>query len=219
MRIAVLGTGVVGQTIGGKLVELGHEVRMGSRTPDNDAAQAWAGKAGPRASVATFEGAANFGQLVFNCTKGTATLEALHLAQEVNLNGKVLVDVSNPLDFSQRPPTVLIGNADSLGERVQDAFPHARVVKTLNTMWAGVMVDPRMLPDSHVVYLSGNDASAKDEVRQLLRSFGWRDGEMLDLGDITTARGTEAYLALWLRIWGATQSRAFNMKIVALEPS
>ena len=216
MKVGILGTGAVGETLGSKLVELGHEVRMGSRTADNPKAHAWAQKAGPRASAGTFADAAAHGALLFNATAGAGSLEALHMAGERHLAGKVVVDVSNPLDFSRgMPPTLGVGNTDSLGEQLQRAFPAARIVKALNTMWCGVMVNPRMLPDTHHTFLSGNDAEAKREVRALLGTFGWRDEEVVDLGDITTARGTEGYLPLWLRIWGATKQGAFNIRIVS----
>jgi predicted dinucleotide-binding enzyme len=216
MRIGILGTGDVGRTIGTRLVELGHEVRLGSRTAASEKGQAWAKGAGARASSGTFADAAAFGEVVFNCTLGLASLDALRAAGEANLSGKVLVDVANPLDASKgMPPILAIGNTDSLAETIQRAFPAARVVKALNTMWCGVMVNPRMLPDSHHTYLSGNDPGAKKVVRDLLRSFGWKEEEILDLGDLSTARGTESILPLWLRIYGATGSGAFNLKIVS----
>lgn len=216
MKIAVFGTGDVGATIGSKLVELGHEVRMGSRTANNEKASAWVKKAGGKASAGTYEDAATFGEVIFNCTLGTGSVEALKMAGEKNLEGKTIVDVSNPLDFSKgAPPSLFLSNTDSLGEALQRTFPKAHVVKALNTMWCGLMVNPRMLPDTHHTFLAGNDAKAKDQVKGLLKSFGWKDEEILDLGDITAARGTEAYLLPWLRIWGATKNGAFNIKVVA----
>lgn len=215
MKIGILGTGDVGRTIGKKLVELGHDVRLGSRNAANEKGQAWARGAGPRASSGTFADAAAFGEVLFNCTLGMASLDALRAAGAANLSGKVLVDVANPLDFSKGMPPILgIGNTDSLGEAIQRAFPDARVVKALNTMWCGVMVNPRMLPDSHHTYVSGNDAEAKQVVKGLLRSFGWKEEEILDLGDLSTARGTESLLPLWVRIYASTGSGAFNFKIV-----
>lgn len=215
MKIGILGTGTVGSTIGARLVELGHEVRMGSRSATNEKAIAWASKAGPRATMGTFSDAAAFGEVLFNCTLGNASLDALALAGEQHLDGKVIVDVSNPLDFSKgMPPTLFVSNTDSLAEQLQRRFPSARIVKSLNTMNCSIMVNPRQLNDSHHVFMSGNDPSAKGTVRQLLVSFGWRDDEVLDLGDITTARGAESLLPLWLRVWGATKNGAFNFKIV-----
>lgn len=215
MKIGVLGTGTVGATIGSRLIELGHEVKMGSRTADNTKAAGWAQKAGSKASTGTFADAAAFGEVIFNCTKGEGTLSALEMCGKDNLKGKILVDISNPLDASQGlPPSLSISNTDSLGEQVQRTYPDTHVVKTLNTMWCGIMVNPRMLKDTHTVYLSGNNAGAKAKVKDILHSFGWMDEEILDLGDITTARGPEMTLPIWLRVWGATQNAAFNFKIV-----
>ncbi|MEI6945796.1 NAD(P)-binding domain-containing protein [Paraflavisolibacter sp. H34] len=216
MKIAVLGTGIVGNTIGSKLIELGHEVRMGSRSATNEKAAEWVGKNGSRASQGTFADAAAFGEVVFNCTSGVASVEALGLAGAENLNGKLLVDVANPLDFSKgMPPTLTVCNTSSLGEDIQRAFPGARVVKTLNTMWCGLMVNPSLVQEGdHTVFVSGNDAVAKEEVKALLGSFGWDDKSIVDLGDITTARGTEMMLLLWVTLYGAKNTGAFNLKVV-----
>jgi predicted dinucleotide-binding enzyme len=219
MKIGVLGTGSVGQTIASKLVELGHEVMLGSRTANNEKALEWA-KAGGNRSAGSFEQAGAFSDIVFNCTLGAGSLEALHMAKEGNLAGKIVVDVSNPLDFSKGfPPSLLVSNTDSLGEQIQRAFPKSKVVKTLNTMWGGLMVSPRMLPDTHVNFVCGNDAGAKAMVKGLLKTFGWRDDELVDLGDITAARGVESWLPLWVRIFGATQNGAFNLKLVSVKPA
>lgn len=219
MKIAILGTGMVGVTIGTKLVELGHEVRMGSRTATNEKAAAWVKTAGAKASAGTFEAAAAFGEVVFNCTSGSGAVEALVMAGEKNLEGKVIIDVSNPLDFSKgMPPTLFVSNTDSLAEVIQRRFPKAQVVKALNTMSCSVMVNPRLLPDTHTTFLSGNDAGAKATVKALLSQFGWKPEEVLDLGELSTARGTESLLPLWLRVWGATQNGTFNFKLVAAKP-
>ena len=216
MRIGVFGTGVVGQAIGAKLVALGHEVRMGSRSADNEGAATWAEEAGPQASHGTFADAAGFGELLFNCTAGLASLDVLRAAGAENLAGKVVADVSNALDFSQGvPPKVGLGNADSVGEQLQREFPEARVVKTLNTVNCEVMVDPSLVPGEHDLFVCGNDESAKADVRSLLESFGWPANHILDLGDITSARAVEMYLALWLRLWGVAQSPHFNIRLVS----
>jgi 8-hydroxy-5-deazaflavin:NADPH oxidoreductase len=214
MKIGILGTGTVGQTVGGKLVELGHEVKMGARDAANAKAAEWTASAGPHASHGTFAEAAAFGEVAFNCTKGEVTLEVARLAGEENLAGKVLVDVANPLDFSRGfPPSLAVCNTDSLGEQLQRALPRTRVVKALNTMWCGIMVDPRRLPDKHVVFVCGDDAEAKATVRQLLAGFGWRDEEIVDLGDISGARGTEMLLPIWLRLYGQRGDGGFNFSL------
>jgi 8-hydroxy-5-deazaflavin:NADPH oxidoreductase len=216
MRIAMLGTGVVGRTIGAKLVSLGHEVRMGSRTPDNEAAAGWVASTGAGASQGTLADAAVFGELLFNCTAGSASIEALQAAGAENLAGKVLVDVSNALDFSQgAPPSLFVTTKESLGEQIQAAFPEARVVKTLHTVNANVMVEPSLVPGEHDMFVCGNDALAKAAVIALLESFGWHRERILDLGDITGARGTEMYVVLWLRLWGAVDTPHFNVHVVS----
>jgi predicted dinucleotide-binding enzyme len=214
MKIAVFGTGMVGNTIGSKLVSLGHEVKMGSRSANNEKAAAWVKEAGPHASQGTFAEAASFGEIIFNCTKGDATLAALRAAGAKALEGKVLVDISNPLDFSKgMPPSLFVFGTDSLGEQIQREFPNTRVVKALNTINCYVMVDPSRVPGEHATFVSGNDAEAKQKVTEILRGwFGWK--QVIDLGDITTARGTEAYLMLWLRLWGALGTPDFNVQIV-----
>lgn len=217
MKIAVFGTGMVGDTIGSKLIELGHDVMMGSRTKDNEKAKAFAEKHKGKGTAGTFAEAASFGEIIFNCTAGAGSIEALKMAGEQNINGKIIVDLANPLDFSRgMPPSLSIVNTNSLGEEIQKSFPQTKVVKTLNTMWCGLMVNPLMINGGdHHVFVCGNEASAKEEVRAILKSFGWNDKNILDLGDLSASRGTEMYLPLWLRIWGATNNGAFNIKIVS----
>jgi len=216
MKHAVLGTGIVGTTIATRLIGLGHEVRLGARETGNDRARAWAKAAGARASHGTFADAAGFGELVWNCTLGAASLDALGAAGAANLRGKVLIDVANPLDFSQgMPPTLFAAAAgESLGERIQKAFPEARVVKALNTVNAGVMVDPQKVAGGdHDVFICGDDAQAKGRVTEILRGwFGWK--RVIDLGGIGSARGTECYVAFWVRLWGAMGTADFNVKVV-----
>jgi predicted dinucleotide-binding enzyme len=215
MKIAVLGTGMVGNVIGTKLISLGHEVKMGSRTNTNEKAAAWVASAGNKASQGTFAEAAAFGEIIFNCTKGEASVEVLKLAGENNIAGKILVDISNALDFSKgMPPTLSICNDDSLGETIQRAFPDVKVVKTLNTMNCKLMVDAAGVAGDHNVFVSGNDAGAKAEVKKLLNGFGWADKNIIDLGDISTARGTEQLLPIWIRLMGTLGTANFNFHIV-----
>jgi hypothetical protein len=216
MKIGILGTGMVGATIGNKLVALGHDVKMGSRTANNDKAVAWAKSAGAKASQGTFADAAGFGELIFNCTQGVGAMDALKGAGADNLKGKILIDISNPLDFSKGMPPLLFAAAssESLGEQLQAAFPETRIVKTLNTVTAELMVNPGKIGGGdHDMFISGNDAAAKATVGEFLKTqFGWKS--LVDLGDITTARGTECYLPLWIRLWGSLKSAEFNIKIV-----
>ncbi len=225
MRFGILGTGVVGKTIAARLAGLGHEVMVGTRDPaetlsrgepdayGNPPFSAWQ-QEHPEVRLGTFGEAASYGQMVVNATAGVASLEALEQAGEDNLNGKILIDVANPLDFSSgMPPTLSVSNTDSLGEQIQRRLPEAKVVKTLHTMNAYLMVDPAQLAATdHTVFVSGDDAEAKARVGELLRSFGWTD--IIDLGDITTARGTEMLLPIWVRLFGVLQKPIFNFKIV-----
>ncbi|MGN6663735.1 MAG: NADPH-dependent F420 reductase [Solirubrobacterales bacterium] len=214
MRIGVLGTGSVGRTIATKMLELGHEVTMGSRSADSEALGEWLGEAGEGGSGGTFADAAAAGELVFNCTAGTASLEALEAAGGGNLAGKTLVDVANPLDFSGGfPPTLSVCNDDSLAERIQAAHPQARVVKALNTVNAAVMVDPGRVPGDHNVFVCGDDEAAKAQVAGLLEAMGWARESIVDLGDIGAARGLEMYLSLWLRLMKTLGSPEFNISI------
>ena len=214
MRIGILGTGVVGKTLGSKLVKLGHEVRMGSRKTGSDKAKAWVKEAGGAASEGSFADAAAHGEIIFNCTAGMASLDALRAAGIRNLEGKILIDVSNPLDFSKgMPPSLSVCNTDSLGEQIQKSFPEAKVVKTLNTVTAAVMVEPSLISGPHTMFVSGNDANAKNAVTKLLKDgFGWKD--VLDLGDLSAARAQEMYLPLWLRLYMKMQTANVNVHVV-----
>lgn len=218
MKIGVLGTGIVGNTIASALISNGHEVKMGSRSAKNERNIAFvANAANKNASAGTFSEAAAFGEIVFNCTAGSASLDALKLAGANNLNGKILVDISNPLDFSKgMPPSLSVCNTNSLGEEIQKEFPDVKVVKTLNTIWSKLMVNPSLVNyGDHNVFICGNDEEAKKVIIDLiLIPFGWLKKNIFDLGDITKARGTEMYLSLWLSLYGTINSGAFNIKIV-----
>lgn len=215
MKIAVLGTGMVGNTIGTKLISLGHDVMMGSRTANNEKARKWVSENGNRASAGTFADAAASAEIIFNCTSGIGTIEALQMAGKENLDGKVLIDISNPLDFSNGfPPTLTVVNTDSLAENIQREFPNLHVVKTLNTMNCSLMVNPSLVPGDHTVFVSGNDEHAKDVAKGVLQSFGWQEKNIIDLGDITTARGTEQILPIWVRLMKSLGTPMFNFNIV-----
>lgn len=214
MNIGVLGTGMVGSAIATKLVQLGYSVKMGSRTATNPKASDWAKANGANASHGTFADAAASGEIVFNCTAGMASLEALDLAGSNNLRGKLLIDIANPLDFSKgMPPTLSECNTDSLGEQIQRTFPETKVVKTLNTVNCDVMVKPSLVPGDHDLFICGNDSAAKAKVTEILKAwFGWKS--VIDLGDITGARAMEMYLPIWLRLMMKFQTSKFNVKIV-----
>jgi len=204
---------MVGRAIAGKLVAIGHEAKMGSREAGNEKALAWIAETGEGASEGSFADAAGFGEVVVNATAGAHSLEALEAAGAENLGGKVLIDIGNAMADTQ-PMTLTVSNTDSLGEQIQRAFPEARVVKALNTMNAGLMVAPDSLGETTNAFLCGDDAGAKAQVTELLETFGWLSGDIIDLGDITAARGMEMYLMLWLKLMGATGTAQFNIRIV-----
>jgi predicted dinucleotide-binding enzyme len=229
MDIGIIGSGRVAQTLAAKLLELGNRVTISSRDttkakdlgdwgtiPSAEAFAAAQRELGREAAAGSFADAAAHGEVVINATAGGHSLEALEVAGASHLAGKILVDVANPLDFSQgMPPTLLFCNTDSLGERIQAAFPDARVVKSLNTTTAQVMTDPRQLTEPTAMFVSGNDRDAKGWVHHELleRWFGWE--QVLDLGDITAARGQEMWMPLWLRLMGVAGTAAFNLRIVS----
>ncbi len=222
MKVGIIGSGMVGQTIGKKLVELGHDVILGTRDPQQvtekkgwaGSLQEWLDSLPKPSKIATFSEAATHGEIVINATGGVNSIAALQLAGAENLAGKILIDIANELDFSKgMPPQSLATDTISLGEKLQIAFPTAKVVKTLNTMTAAVMVAPESVAaGNHTVFVSGNDSDAKASVTSLLKSFGWQD--IIDLGDIQSARGTEMLMPIWLKLMQQLGTGAFNYKIV-----
>jgi 8-hydroxy-5-deazaflavin:NADPH oxidoreductase len=217
MKIAVLGTGMVGNSLGAKLVQIGHEVTMGSRNANNEAARKWVASAGEHAHNETFRDAAASGEIVISCTGGMHSMEALESVGVEPLRGKILIDVSNPLQ-QDKDGSMILGfcNTDSLGERIQTAFPETRVVKALNTVNCDIMVEPSRVPGDHNPFICGNDAAAKKEVtKHLSEWFAWKIDNIIDLGDITAARGTEMMMPLWLRLFqGVIGHPHFNYHIV-----
>jgi 8-hydroxy-5-deazaflavin:NADPH oxidoreductase len=226
MQIGIFGTGTVGQTIAGALAAKGHDVMIGTRDPGATLARDTGNVASrtpfrdwqrdhPSVKLGTFAEAARFGGAIVNATSGSGALPALEGAGADAMGDKIMLDLSNPLDFSKgMPPTLSVCNTDSLGEQLQRAFPRVRIVKTLNTLTAALMVSPASVADGdHSLFVCGNDADAKASVKRWLGEwFGWRD--VIDVGDITTARGTEMLLPLWLRLWGALGTPMFNFKVV-----
>lgn len=214
MKIGVLGTGRVGETIASKLVSLGHEVCMGSRTTGNDKAVAWAQKAGAKASQGSFSDAAAFGECLFNCTSGEHSLAVLKSIGAEKLSGKVLFDLANPLTRADGQMALTVANTDSLAETLQRAFPALKVVKTLNTVNCDVMVNPGLVASGeHDIFVAGNDAAARAFVAQSLTQwFGWK--HVVDLGDLTAARALESYLLLWARMWGQFKTSVFGVRFV-----
>lgn len=211
MKIGILGTGMVGETLGTKFVQLGHQVKMGSRTANNEKAVKWANTAGANASQGTFADAASFGDMVFLCLKGTVFLDIAKALSPNALAEKVVVDVSNPLEFANGALTLSICNTNSLGEEVQKAIPSAKVVKSFNTVNCDVMVDPAK-GGNPTMFVCGNDAGAKQQFTELIKTLGWRD--IIDIGDISKSRGTEALMHLWMNLFGLFGTPHFGWKIV-----
>jgi len=225
MKIGMLGTGMVGQILAAKLTELGHDVMIGTRsvvdskarTGKNNWGQPEFGdwyKEHSHIKLGTFAEAAAHGEWILNGTTGHGTLPALRSAGAA-LDGKIMIDISNPLDFSKGfPPTLSVSNTDSLGEQIQREFPNAKVVKTLNTVNAYVMVAPKSLGNGdHTLFVCGNDADAKAQVTAFLRrEFGWE--QIIDMGDITNSRATEGLLPIWIRLMGVFGTPMFSFKVV-----
>ncbi|MEU8571280.1 NAD(P)-binding domain-containing protein [Streptomyces pathocidini] len=213
MKYGVLGTGDVGRTLAGKLVELGHDVVMGSRSKSNEKALAWASEAGPRAGTGTFAEAAAFGERVVNAVTGTAALEALEAAGAAHLGGKLLIDVCNPLFFEEGRLRLSPVESDSVGARIQRRFPDARVVKALNTVNCQVMVEPGRVPGDHQLFVCGDSAEAKADAVALLGDFGWPAERILDLGGIESARCTEMLMPFWFTLMRKFGHADFNYEI------
>jgi 8-hydroxy-5-deazaflavin:NADPH oxidoreductase len=226
MKIAVFGTGIVGQVIANRLAGLQHSVTIGTRDVAKTLARTdkdgygnppfgeWYKQNKNAVKLGTYAEAASSSEIVFNCTSGLGSIDALHQAGSTTLTGKTIIDVANPLDFSRgMPPSLNPVNTDSLGELIQRTFPESKVVKTLNTMNCYVMVNPAAIPGDHNVFVSGNDTAAKESVKNILKSFGWTDSSIIDLGDITAARGTEQLLPIWVRLYGALKNPMFNFHI------
>jgi len=227
MKIAVFGTGMVGQVMAARLAGLGHSVTIGTREVAKTLARVdkdpygnppfaeWYKQNKNTVKLGTLSEAAASAEIIFNCTMGQGSIEALKQAGNTNLKGKIVVDISNPLDFSKgKPPFLSPGNTDSLGELIQRTFPDVKVVKTLNTMNCFLMVNPSAIPGDHNVFISGNDDAAKTTAKDILKSFGWKESNIIDLGDIITSRGTEQLLPIWIRLYGVLQTPMFNFKIV-----
>ena len=225
MKITVLGTGMVGQVMAEKLISLDHEVIMGTRKVQETLSRTksdqrtgktfseWH-KEYPGIILSNYEELPDDSELYINATSGGGSLEALSAVGHSKLSGKVLIDISNPLDFSQGfPPTLWVCNDDSLAERIQREFPETQVVKSLNTMNCSIMVEPSLITGDHNVFMNGNEDSAKAKVKSLLMEFGWKESNIIDMGDISTARGTEMILPIWVRLYGSYGHGNFNFHI------
>jgi predicted dinucleotide-binding enzyme len=208
MQIGILGTGAVGPALGKALTAAGHQVTIGTRDPERTKArEEWAHLDLPLAAYQDLNA-----DLFINATNGRGALPALKAVGDA-LDGKVVIDTSNALDFSQGfPPSLFVSNTDSLAEQLQRELPEARLVKMFNTMANEVMVNPHRLANDSTVFVAGNDVAARQTAASLAADLGWTD--VLDLGDLTAARGLEMFLPLWVRIYGQLGRAEFNIKVV-----
>ncbi len=199
MRIGILGSGQVGRTLGAGFASKGHDVRIGTRSPKKPALQKWLRGATGTVSLGTYADAAAHGELLVLACPGAAAMDVIEAAGPERFDGKILLDVSNPLAFDDgQPPGLFARVTDSLGERVQRRLPNTKVVKGLNTMNASTMIRPKMRQGLADVLLCGNNKAAKRKVAGLIRDFGW--ATLIDVGGIESARWMEAWVPLWVRI-------------------
>jgi 8-hydroxy-5-deazaflavin:NADPH oxidoreductase len=215
VRIGIIGSGNVGRTIADGALAAGHEVRLGARSPDKPELREWVDGAGDNASLTGIQEAAEFGELLVNTTDGDGSLDALRTAGAENLAGKTLLDVANAGSFDDRHNFILTyANDDSLAEEIQRAFPDLRVVKALSTMSRVLMTDPDALASPTTALICGDDETAKAEVLGLLGDFGWKQENVIDLGDLTAARAMEMFVALWVRLNSTLDRELFGVTIV-----
>ncbi len=196
MKVGILGTGDVGKALGRGFLALGHEVKLGARTAGSEKAVAWAQEQGERASEGSFADVAQWADLIVLATLGTANEAAIRAAGLENFSGKLLLDTTNPLDFSRGfPPTLAISGEDSAGEQVQALVPEAKVVKVFNTVGNALFYKPQLAGGPPTMFIAGDDAEAKKQVEAILTDFGW---ETLDSGGIAASRYLEALCILWV---------------------
>lgn len=231
MKVAVIGTGAVGQAIATKLSLLGHKVFIGTRNVSESRSKTKADDWGtpgigswikehPEVDLLPFKQAVENGKdLIIFAVAGMAAFDCLEKIGKDQLDNRVLVDITNPLDFSQGfPPTLSICNTESLGEKIQNSYPRVKVVKGLNTVTSAIMGNPETIEGDHNLFICGNDQEAKKLVTDLLTSFGWRERNIIDLGDITSARGTEMLMPLFIRLLGKYQNPFFNLHVKQSAP-
>jgi predicted dinucleotide-binding enzyme len=221
MKVGIIGSGVVAQTLGAKLVELGHDVVLGTRDPKKldekknmaGTLNEWLASVKNKAKIVTFKEAAAHGEILINATHGQASVDALKMAEADKVGPKVLIETANELDFSKgMPPRALSSQDRSVAINIQKAFPNLKVVKSLNTIGANLMVNPKALKGGeHTMFMSGNDKDAKVKVSEILKSFGWTD--IMDLGPIEMAHGQEMLMAMWVALYSSLQNGMIGIKV------
>ena len=212
MKVGILGSGGVGQALGKGFADLGHDVKMGTRDPRQEKVTSWIAKAGPNASAGSYAEAAAFGELLVLATPWSGTENALKLSEKKNLAGKVVIDVTNPLDFSAGPPPKLaLGHTDSGGEQVQRWIPDAHVVKAFNIIGAPFMVNPQFAGGPPDMFICGNDTKAKQKVTEILTAFKWTT---IDIGGIEGSRYLEPLAMVWVVYGFSTNSWSHAFKLL-----
>ncbi|MEO8033466.1 MAG: NADPH-dependent F420 reductase [Acidobacteriota bacterium] len=208
VKVGVLGSGDVGKVLAGGFVRLGHEVMVGSR--DRGKLSEWVAKTGDGASAGTFAEAAAFGDILILATLGVATAGAIEMAGPANFRGKVVIDATNPLEFSTGKPRLSVGWTDSLGEQIQRQLPEARVVKAFNTVGNAHMIQPSFPDGPPDMFLCGDDADAKTVVGQVCQHFGWG---VVDIGGIEGSRHLEPMCMVWVLacMRSGSWSKAFKL--------
>ncbi len=212
MKVGIIGSGVVGQTLGTGLVGLGHEVKIGSRQAGNEKLVEWVGKTGDKASEGTFAEVATFGDIVILATLWDGTEQAIQMAGPANFAGKVVVDATNPMKFGPSGPNLALGFSDSAGESVQRWLPEARVVKAFNIVPAALMIKPDLLGEVPDMFICGNDDEAKKSVTEMLTAFGWP--EAVDMGGIEESRLIEPLGMLWIKHFFRTKNWQHAFKLI-----
>jgi predicted dinucleotide-binding enzyme len=219
MKIGILGSGVVGFTIANAVLAKGHDVMIGSRTSNHEKTTAWSREQGAHALHGTFKETALWSELLFLCVNGSVVKSVIELTEAGSCKDKILIDLTNPLDFSKgMPPSLLpeYSNHYSLGEFVQEQLPETKVVKALNTVNCKLMVDANLVNNGvHHLFLCGNDPEAKNTVKHFLAdNFNWKPECLLDFGNIQAARLTEAIVPFWVGAMKVVDTPLFNYLIV-----
>jgi predicted dinucleotide-binding enzyme len=196
MNVGILGTGTVGKALAKGFAAKGYDVKIGSRGATKPELTEWLKDFNGKVSVGTFSDAAKYGDILLLCSLGQVAEDVIKASGETNFDDKLLIDVTNPLDFSKgSPPGLLFGMTDSLGERVQKMLPKAKVVKCFNTVPSSQMFNPKF-KDAEIL-ICGNDAASKEQTTKILKEFGWKGS--IDIGGIENSRWLEAFVPLWVR--------------------
>lgn len=208
MKIGILGSGDVGKQLASGLVKINHDVMIGTR--DVSKLGEWK-KQNSKVKIGSFSDSAKFGEVIFICTLWSGTENALNIAGKNNFENKIVVDVTNPLDFSVKPPKLLSAPGKSAGEQVQKWLPKSKVVKAFNTIGNTIMVSPKREEGDPTFFICGNDESKK-EISEIAKKLGWKD--VIDLGDISNAYLLEALAMTWIEYAFKNNSWGHALKLL-----